>query len=442
MSELKPMMAREFWSRPGSIPEAIRLSKQQSKLFLVYVSGKDEVSHRMDECWNNERVMSLCENSCIAVKLQANSDGCKQFSAIYPVLCIPSAYFIDNAGKLVEALVLQSSIEEFVKKVENVTKPYLKEASLPNQATQEHASVISTRTATSAKSVEDKITSEHQKNGPAIADAASQGDDDSNSVSTSGLNSNAPNSALSDKDGKVSEEVSNQLKQYRTAVAKEFEKEATDRERLLQQATLMQKEAKDKEAQEKRSIRQSHSRLQFRLPDGAAIIQTFQSDEAFISAVNYIKRQNLQSLENRSFSLSQVYPRRNFSIADYTKTFQQLDMVPSASLVVIPSNEVEKTPGLNTVNNLLSLLMFVLLLPYKIFLHLWRFIVPQSQPPQNVANASRHGNLATRSPVNRPGISNANVRRRYTHNMARLSDTANDDDDDNATWNGNSTQQM
>lgn len=434
-------MSKQLWYRSGSIPEAIRLSKQQSKIFLVYITGKDEASRRMDEYWNNETVISLCERSCVALKLQDQSDGCKQFSAIYPVLCTPSAYFIDNAGKLVEALVLQSSIEEFVVKIENVTKPYLTETSLSSQPTLVHASTSSSRTDSALDKAEQKVVSKDLKSDSVIADASSKGDDDSNGESRSGLNSNATNRKLSDKDDKVSEEVSNQLQQYRNVVAKEFEKEAEEREKVLQQERLIQKEAKEKEAQEKRAIRQSRSRLQFRLPDGAAIIQTFKSDEAFSSAVNYIKNQNLPSLENRSFTLSQVYPRKNYTADDHTKSFQQLDMVPGASLVVIPTNEVENATASSTLNKLLLLLMFILLLPYKIFLQLWNFIVPQSQPSANSATTSQPDNPRARSPGHRSDMSNANIRRRNMGNMARLSDTANDDDD-NATWNGNSTQQM
>ena len=133
-----------LWYQAGGIPDAIASSKKQSKLLLVYISGTDEVSKNMDELWEDSKVKSLCERTCVALKLVADSDGCKQFSAIYPVFCIPSAYFIDNAGKLVEALI-HSPLVEFLKKIENVTKPYLRED--PMQVTEGTTSSASESTA-------------------------------------------------------------------------------------------------------------------------------------------------------------------------------------------------------------------------------------------------------------------------------------------------------
>lgn len=437
-----------FWYQSGNIPDAIALSRKQSKLFVVYISGSDDISKKMDELWEDNRVVSLCERSCVALKLGADSDGCKQFSAIYPVFCIPSAYFIDNTGKLVEAMSF-SPLSDFVSKIENVTKPYLHdEASVSAPA--ETASTSGEVSVNQDKATEKPMSKEEQprssKSSSPVKDTGNADVEKSEAKKAREKSSektpeiDASKKKLKETQVKKGDEVASQLKKYRSSNAGKFEKKSDEEKRKvdLKQSQIL--ESQQKEAEEKRAIKMSQSRLQFRMPDGSAIVETFPAEDCLSSAVTFIKDQNAPSLEGLSFELSQLYPRRTFTEDHYNKSYRELDLVPTASLVVLPVKESPGSVSNQTLNKLLSLLIFILMLPFRFLSELWKFISRPAVQPSSSSGYEPTHDSSSRSTDHRQATGNRNVRQRRLGNMARLSDTV--DDDDNATWNGNSTQQM
>lgn len=87
----------------GSIPEAISSSKNQESIFVVFVSDSSEASNT-SEASLGEAASELKQHT-VAIKLDNTSDECKQFSQIYPVVVLPSIYFINPvSGVPVEIL--------------------------------------------------------------------------------------------------------------------------------------------------------------------------------------------------------------------------------------------------------------------------------------------------------------------------------------------------
>lgn len=107
----------------GSIAEAIQLSKSRKCIFLVYIFADDELSQKMDDTWNDESVSAVCQN-CVAVKIQSPSDMCQHFSQIYPVVVVPSTFFIGLNGVPIEVIAGNLPPEDFQKKVEEVLKKH------------------------------------------------------------------------------------------------------------------------------------------------------------------------------------------------------------------------------------------------------------------------------------------------------------------------------
>ncbi|XP_042420235.1 plant UBX domain-containing protein 11-like [Zingiber officinale] len=82
-----------------SIAEAINESRKQKKLFMVYISGDDENSVKMDEeTWLDQRVGESISKCCILLHLTAGSVDASQFSAIYPQRATPSITAIGLNG--------------------------------------------------------------------------------------------------------------------------------------------------------------------------------------------------------------------------------------------------------------------------------------------------------------------------------------------------------
>ncbi|CAB1346991.1 unnamed protein product [Coregonus sp. 'balchen'] len=104
----------------GSIPAAIISAKQQNSIFVVVITGDDEVSAQMMSSWDDDRVSEASHNCCVAIKADANSETCTQFSQIYPVVCIPSSFFIGENGIPLEVVAGSVSAEELMKRIDKV----------------------------------------------------------------------------------------------------------------------------------------------------------------------------------------------------------------------------------------------------------------------------------------------------------------------------------
>jgi hypothetical protein len=155
-----------------------------------------------------------------------------------------------------------------------------------------------------------------------------------------------------------------------------------------------------------------------------------------------------QNSSYRRFSLSTVYPRRDFTDADIGTSLRDLELVPSTVLLVTPSSSstVGSVVGRDWFSEILSLIMLPFLTLYNFVYSL--FVTPPTAaaptapaPPPTGGQASGTG----ARPKDRPSGTDSGTpgtSRGRDGNVARLRNKKEDEDDDNSTWNGNSTQQM
>ncbi|XP_056145669.1 UBX domain-containing protein 4-like isoform X1 [Lampris incognitus] len=108
-----------LWSE-GSIPAAIASAKQQNFVFVVVITGEDEQSAQLMSSWEDEKVSEAAQTCCVAIKVDAKSETCVQFSQIYPVVCIPSSFFIGGDGTPLEVIAGSMSAEELTKRISKV----------------------------------------------------------------------------------------------------------------------------------------------------------------------------------------------------------------------------------------------------------------------------------------------------------------------------------
>merc|ERR1712110_1114178 len=129
-------------------------------------------------------------------------------------------------------------------------------------------------------------------------------------------------------------------------------------------------------------------------------------------------RTGLSGPKLTSFSLSTAFPRRNLDTEDMETSLKDLQMAPSATVMVLPSTSVISSQD----GGLMSLLM-LLLTPFTV---LWSMI------------SSFFGGASSSSSGPRGTSSTHRVTREAGIGRLRSSDFS---DDDMNTWNGNSTQQ-
>ncbi|XP_060632013.2 UBX domain-containing protein 4 [Anolis sagrei] len=487
---------------PGTIPAAIAAAKQRSAVFVVFVEGDDEQSREMAASW--EKVTEAATDGFVAIKVDTQSEACLQFSQIYPVVCVPSSFFIGDNGVPLEVIAGSISAEELITRIHKVKQMHM----IKNAAVETSASSASSF----YKITEDSQTAgacEAQPERPHLASAA-----EVNLVQTN-ENERRLEQTTDDLAAKV-ERVTQKLEERREEkkkeeqqkeIKKEIERRKTGkdmleykrkqeeeltkrileernrekaedkaaRERIRQQIALDRAEraarfarskeeadaakaaalqAKQAEMEAKKEASQRErsaiARIQFRLPDGSSFTNSFPSDAPLEEARQFASQTVGNTYGN--FSLATMFPRREFTKEDYGKKLLDLELAPSASVVLLPAGRPATAVVQSSSGDFWRFLGTIL---YPL-IAVWRFISnflftspPPPQPPPMGRHQSEHATANTSSNAAEP--SRQAVRKRVLEKRSeefkkegkiyRLR-TQDDGDDDNNTWNGNSTQQM
>jgi len=74
-------------------------------------------------------------------------------------------------------------------------------------------------------------------------------------------------------------------------------------------------------------------RIQFRLSNGSSMTATFKADDTLFTVHDYFEK-NRSDQQNSPFSLSTTFPRKTFHDEHMLKTLKELQLVPSAVLIV------------------------------------------------------------------------------------------------------------
>ncbi|XP_038645850.1 LOW QUALITY PROTEIN: UBX domain-containing protein 4 [Scyliorhinus canicula] len=512
----------------GSIPEAIAFAKQHNAVFIVFIRGDDEQSTQMAASWEAEEVAEATVNSFVAIKIDAKSETCVQFSQIYPVVCIPSSFFIGDNGIPLEVVAGSVTAVELVARIQKVKEMHRQKNvaaagdNQENHVGQSQASEFPENTQPNVPQVSDTKTTETMATTalqvrpkespskmPGLKDhsdhAGPSGNccfDETSASSQVGEDLNARVERLTKKleerrEQKKEDELTvsfridlfflpckemvefkrkqeeDRTKRMLEERSRDKEEERLARERIRQQIALDRAEraaryAKTQEealaakraSQQRRINEESRNkeerketskmcRIQFRLPDGSSFTNQFQAEATLAEARQFAESQ-VGGLYGH-FELAITFPRKQFTKDDYIKTLTELELVPSASIILIPGGRSPSSMvrasegGLWTVLNALF---------YPV-IAVWRFISNYLFASNSTQRASR-GSLSQpeNSRVSSSSASDTDreVRRRRLlekrgedfkreGRVYRLR-TEDDADDDNNTWNGNSTQQM
>ncbi|KAM4609215.1 UBX domain-containing protein 4 isoform 2-T2 [Polymixia lowei] len=523
----------------GSIPAAITSAKQQSFIFVVVITGEDEQSAQLMSSWEDDNVSQAAQN-CVAIKVDAKSETCVQFSQIYPVVCIPSSFFIGENGIPLEVIAGSVSAEELMKRINNVKQMHAQQicgegAVLPEPEVPMEASLsvsIPTEPAQApAQAPAAPLSSPPEPAPPSLAateaaaapgtwkespsrpadesglpgavtpgeDRSASSDDTSHSSQseenldarverlTRKLEERREQKKKGEEEGQLKKEIERRklgkdmldfkkkqeeekTKRILDERNREKAEEKAARERVKQQialdradraaryaknqeevqaakqAALQAKQAeqdarKDALARERSAI----ARIQFRLPDGSSFTNQFPSESRLQEARQFA----VQEVGNRygNFSLATMFPRREFTVEDLNKTLLELELAPSASIVLLPqssrpANTVVQSSGAGIWAVLGSIL-------YPL-LAVWRFIrgllaSPPPPPPQRPnsypSSASASSDEPKRETLRKRTLEKRPEDFKKDGKIYRLR-TQEDSEDDNNTWNGNSTQQM
>ncbi|KAM5155308.1 UBX domain-containing protein 4 [Callospermophilus lateralis] len=504
----------------GAIPAAIASAKRSGAVFVVFVAGDDEQSTEMAASWEDEKVTEASSNSFVAIKIDTKSEACLQFSQIYPVVCVPSSFFIGDSGIPLEVIAGSVSADELVTRIHKVRQMH----SLKGETSVANGSQSESSMCTPSASFEPNDTSENsQSRNTELCETPPTSPDTKSDVATGGENSDRttpsqepsgcsnprPAEDLTVRVERLTKKLEERREEKRKEeeqreIKKEIERRKTGkemldykrkqeeeltkrmleernrekaedraaRERIKQQIALDRAEraarfaktkeeveaaktaallAKQAEMEVKRESyareRSTVARIQFRLPDGSSFTNQFPSDAPLEEARQFAAQTVGNTYGN--FSLATMFPRREFTKEDYKKKLLDLELAPSASVVLLPAGRPSTSIVHSSSGDIWTLLGTVL---YP-FLAIWRLIsnflfsnpppaqtsVRASSPePSNPASSSKS---EKREPVRKRVLEKRGEDFKKEGKIYRLR-TQDDGEDENNTWNGNSTQQM
>lgn len=485
----------------GSIPEAIALAKSKQQLFLVFIEGNDELSKSMGTTYEDSTVSSKLQGSkCVAIKLQAGSEPCQQFSQIYPVVVVPSSFFIGCNGIPLEVIAGSVEPPELLNRIDKLFQepaPIDENGSLPAEVALEPMSTASTTAAAatadaspteamSATSLEERVERAKRlveerrlQKLKEEAEAVKQSEVERRRVAREmQLAQQARDDQERREWARKRAQEKEEERRHRERIQAQIAQDRADRaERYHQEKTQEEQRKREREAQrlleqqqraaQEAAARSQVARIQFRLPDGSSAAHTFDADATLQDLHNYVVETVQPSFS--SFTLSTTFPRREFGQEHYHSTLRELELAPSAVILVVPVNtpSVVVPAALNNSGASLLKLLWSLLTPFGVIWSLFvGLIFGSPDPPASAAvsdsgsadagGASQRGEASASLGTQEAQAAQGGARRRRAAqqpvgeamyqrdgNVYRFSNQRfSDDDDDTNTWNGNSTQQM
>ncbi|NXK58423.1 UBXN4 protein, partial [Sylvietta virens] len=486
---------------------------------VLCLAGEDEQSTEMAARWEDEKVTEAASDGFVAIKIDTKSEACLQFSQIYPVVCIPSSFFIGDNGIPLEVIAGSVSVEELVTRIHKVKQMHAGKGRPLENGSQASAPCPSSQSDGAPESAESRAgvcdspeavmpetiasSADEANLGQASQEATNPADEQANDAQPVNdltlkverqvffcrllnvlylllssfkeikkeIERRKTGKEMLEYKRRQEEELTKRMLEERN---REKAEEKAARERIRQQIAMDRAEraarfAKSKEEAEAAKAaalqakqaeiearkeaaqreRSAIARIQFRLPDGSSFTNQFPSEARLEEARQFAAQTVGNTYGN--FSLATMFPRREFTKEDYGKKLLELELAPSASVVLLPAGRPATSVVQASGSDLWKFLGTIL---YPL-LAVWRFISnflftspPPSQPSARSAHQQEHSAPSASGSIEQ---SRQAVRKRVVEKRGedfkkegkiyRLR-TQDDGEDENNTWNGNSTQQM
>uniref|UniRef100_A0A1E1X506 UBX domain-containing protein 4 n=1 Tax=Amblyomma aureolatum TaxID=187763 RepID=A0A1E1X506_9ACAR len=482
----------------GSIPEAIALAKSKQQLFLVFIEGNDELSKSMGTTYEDAAVASKLQGSkCVAIKLRAGSEPCQQFSQIYPVVVVPSSFFIGCNGIPLEVIAGSVEPPELLNRIEKLfqepvpvndngnlpAEPPLEPkpstpttaAAAPSDTDAMSAASLEERVERAKRLVEERRLQKMKEEEEAVKQSelerrrvaremqlAQQAREDQERREWA-----RKRAQEKEEERRHRERIQAQIAQDRADRAERYQQEKTQEEQRKREREAQRLLEQQQRAAQEAAARSQVARIQFRLPDGSSAAHTFDADATLQELHNYVVETLQPSFS--TFTLSTTFPRREFTQEQYRSTLRELELAPSAVILVVPVStpSVVVPAALNNSGASLMKLLWSLLAPFGVIWSLFVGLIFGSPDPPASASvsdsgsggaggASQRGEASASFGAQESQAAQGGARRRRSAqqptaegvyqrdgNVYRFSNQRfSDDDDDTNTWNGNSTQQM
>ncbi|XP_033334844.1 UBX domain-containing protein 4 [Megalopta genalis] len=265
-----------------------------------------------------------------------------------------------------------------------------------------------------------------------------------------------------------------EMRQAREERLREKAQDAAAREKVRQQIAQDKLERKQKERDMQQQMQKQPdqeaskpvasvaskatvTRIQFRLPSGNPHMGQFESSDTLRDLRNYVI-QNID-LPFHQFAMSISFPRRELTAEENDKTLLELELVPTAVVLILPLKNSGATTAVTSTQDVgfFSRIMWTVFAPIMhVYNYLMGYFSGGNQSRQRPGSPENNDTAESSDGTFMPNLQNvansSGLVRRYLGdqggttiktegNIHRLH-SGGDDNDENNTWNGNSTQQM
>uniref|UniRef100_A0A8R1DL56 UBX domain-containing protein 4 n=1 Tax=Caenorhabditis japonica TaxID=281687 RepID=A0A8R1DL56_CAEJA len=437
---------------PGDVSMAIQVSRKNRALLIVYVSTDTEEGKTFDDFWQQiDSNNLLCP--VVGIKLKAGETSAKQFADIYPTPILPAGYLIDHTGKPLEVIttLVGNTYDDFRARfdrgtaafVNNLPSPVAAPSPSPAPAPQaqtppQQDAELAEKVARAKKLLEEKKKKDAEKKRETekfekeemMKAAQSKQERDNKAM----IEAAKARRKEKEETAKEKEKILAQIKADREDKQNRFNAQKNG---AATTTAAAEKPAKTEKA-EAPKIPSDRCRLQVRLPDGSTFVEEFPSNDVLNSLVAIIQQKPSIS---GNFEIQQLYPRRIFTVEDYEKSFLDNSLTPSTSLIVIvkPSSAALISKAVSTQSS--SIFSFLLSPVWMLWNMLCGILSLGSKnrstsDKKDGADENAGGDAERQRGMPR----SAQVRRRG--NVAGLHNPNDNDPEERANFNGNSTQFM
>ena len=480
LAKLKKAVETDVTPAPSSVPSTSSSSPTKKKPGVIVVTGDGQLKQHLDSAGPDDLVVvdftaSWCppcqmiapffedlsyKYSKGAIFIKVDVDKCKITAGMYGVRAMPTFIFFREGSRLhdiqgANTAALENKILELIRlePIGPVHNPYA----------DDHASSSSSMPLEERVSlVQSKLQEVRQRK---------EAEEENKEIEEERSRRNVGKEMAKAKKLREEQEMKEALdqrkkdalleKEARARVLQQIQADREERKRRFDNQSWMNQEpgessAKKPAAGSSGSAPVSNrdfdsARIQFKFPDGSTITQEFKSRDTLKIARDFVQN---NSQVGKKFSLSQTFPRKIFSEEDMNETLINLSLVPATVLLVIPESGGKSFLPSSSSSSAVSssgyfgFLHWLLFFP---FVTIWQFIrtfLPTTPPPAIPPgpSPSSSGTSAARSDPKQSSSGSELRNRKQTKDSGskihRLQDSKDDEDDDNNTWNGNSTQQM
>ncbi|KAI9301796.1 hypothetical protein BJ944DRAFT_242953 [Cunninghamella echinulata] len=479
----------------GPINDAVQLVNAKNCLFIVFIHNLSENSDKLNDIILDSSLQEVLKDHVI-IKLEYESDNAKLFGQLYPIHRVPMVYFIKQ-GVIKDFAIETTSAEEIMDKITKllITEPTFglsssptlnnttnsvsssstptlssTPASTPITSTTNNDDNIPLTTTTHNDSAKEKEAKEKLKKQMELARQKREEKEKKDAKEREikrrqdGKEALETRQQLENKQNKLYFEKIKKEKQadeeHRRKIKEQIARDREEKQSLLKQKKQQQPSSINNDVSSSPSPSPSPSReydechLNIRQTDGKNNRQKFKANDTLGDVRQWIDTNRTDG--EQPYKLLSQFPTRHFSVGDEEKTLQQLNLLPSATVIMKSIKNVSNAYQPNQSGGVIDYAYSAGGLLYNavsgVGTTLTGFVggffngIPSDQPIQQQGQQSSSSSLFsnTSPPVHGQrlgGSSSSNSSNNSRFNTLRQSEFDDDENKKKRTYNGNSVNQ-